>query len=248
MDDNMTIELDDVTTFYEGANKPTIKNINLKIAEGEFVAIIGPNAVGKTTLLETINGLLKIKMGKVKVFGKDVSKNGPEVRRDIGYLFQGISFDEEAPFLVKDVVAMGMYGKIGVLKSPTKGDKKMVSGALSQIGISHLAERPIGKLSGGELQRVMLARELVKKPRIMMLDEPFNNLDINAREELVSIISKVHNDMNLTMLIIVHELDYIHKFDNCKRVVLIAKGDIAKDSKPKDILKAQTIKKFFGGV
>lgn len=244
----MIIELDDVTTFYEGANKPTIKNINLKVAEGEFVAIIGPNAVGKTTLLETINGLLKIKRGKVKVFGKDVSKNGPEVRRDIGYLFQGISFDEEAPFLVKDVVVMGMYGKIGVLRSPTQENKKMVSNVLSQIGISHLAERPIGKLSGGELQKVMLARELVKKPRIMMLDEPFNNLDINAREELVGIISKMHKNMNLTMLIVVHELDYIRKFDSCKRVVLINKGEIVKDSKPEEILNAEILKKLYGGV
>ena len=241
----MIIELDNVVTLYEGANTPTISNINLKVKQGEFIGVIGPNAVGKTTLLETINGVLKASKGSVKVFGKDVSKNGHDVRKDIGYLPQEVSFDGESPFLVRDVVLMGRYGAMGILKSPKQRDYELVSNALSRIGILHLADRPIGKLSGGELQKVMFARTVAKTPKVMLLDEPFNNLDMGAREELVEILSKIHRDMNLTTLMIIHEIDYLSKIDVCNRVVLMRDGTIAEDATPTKILKSKTLVESF---
>ena len=241
----MIIELDNVTTLYDGANVPTITNINLKVKRGEFIGVIGPNAVGKTTLLETINGVLKASRGTVKVFGKDVSIDGPEFRKKVGYLPQEISFDGESPFLVRDVVLMGRYGAMGLLKSPKQYDYELVFNALSRIGILHLADRPIGKLSGGELQKVMFARTVAKTPEVMLLDEPFNNLDMGAREELVEILSKIHKDMNLTTFMIIHEIDYLSKINVCNRVVLMRNGTIAEDTTPAKILKSKTLVESF---
>ena len=241
----MIIELDNVTTLYDGANVPTIKNINLKVKRGEFIGVIGPNAVGKTTLLETINGVLKASRGTVKVFGKDASIDGSEIRKKVGYLPQEVSFDEESPFLVRDVVSMGRYGAMGILKSPKQCDYELVFDALSRIGILHLADRPIGKLSGGELQKVMFARTVAKTPKVMLLDEPFNNLDMGAREELVEILSKIHKDMNLTTLMIIHEIDYLSKINVCNRVVLMRNGTIAEDTTPAKILKSKTLVESF---
>lgn len=240
----MIIELNNVTTLYEGANVPTIQNINLKVRKGDFIGIIGPNAVGKTTLLETINGILKASKGNVKVFGKDISKNGLDIRKRIGYLPQEILFDSESPFLVKDVVLMGRYGVIGILKPIKKEDHKLVFDALSQMKISHLADRPIGKLSGGELQKVIFARVIAKTPKVILLDEPFNNLDISARDELLEILSKIHISMNLTTLMVIHEIDYLSKMKICNRIILMKNGTISKDANP-EILKSNNFIKSF---
>ncbi len=221
------IELQNVSTVYEGERVPAIRDIELTIESGEFVAIIGPNGAGKTTLLETINGLLPHTRGQVRVLGQDLARFGPHLRSHIGYVPQEFQFDETTPVLAKDVVLMGRYGRIGLLRRPTAEDRARAHDALELLGVAEFAERPIGKLSGGQQQKVLLARALAKDPKILLLDEPFSHLDCAAREEVAKLIARWHRERSLTVLIVLHDLEAIPP--SCHRVVLLDGGRIRRD-------------------
>lgn len=228
------IELVDVDTIYEGERIPAIRDINLKIEEGEFLAIVGPNGAGKSTLLETINGILEYTRGKVTIFGKDVKKFGSLIRKEIGYLFQNFEFDDLTPFLVEDVILMGRFGKIGLLKRPSPEDYKIVQEVMDFVGINGMENRPIGKLSGGQHQKVLLARILAKEPKILLLDEPFSNLDFKARVDISDKLCRLHKEKNLTILMVTHDMSFIP--ERCNRAVLMNGGRIIGDGTPEEIL------------
>ena len=229
------IELENVSTVYEGERRPAIKNINLTLEEGELAYIIGPNAAGKTTLLETINGLLPIFEGRVSVFNLDVEKYGREIRCQIGYVPQDFMVDPGEPYTALDVVLMGRYGKIGVLRRTSREDKERAIEAMRLLGVEELANKPIGKLSGGQQQKVMIARALAKEPRIFLLDEPFSNLDPESRDKISALIDQIRRERNITTIIVTHDIGQIS--DSCHRVVVMNGGRIIADGKPSEILK-----------
>ncbi len=228
------IKLEDVSTVYEGESRPAIKDINLTLKRNELVYIVGPNASGKTTLLETINGLLPPFRGKVSVFGLDVQSHGRRVRCQIGYVPQDFMVKPGEPYTALDVVLMGLYGQIGVLHQPEEKDKKKALEAMKQIGIEELAGRPMGKLSGGQQQKVMLARALAKTPEILLLDEPFSNLDPDSRGQIPLLITKLHKEKNLTTLIVTHDIH--HMLDKCNRVIVVTGGKMVFDGTPENAL------------
>jgi len=233
------IELKNVSTVYEGERVPAIRDIDLTIESGEFVAIIGPNGAGKTTLLETINGLLPHTRGQVQVLGRDVARFGPQLRSHIGYVPQEFQFDETTPVLVRDVVLMGRYGRIGLFRRPTAEDYAQVQEALELLGLAELAERPLGKLSGGQQQKVLLARALAKEPKILLLDEPFSHLDCAARAGVAELIARWHRERSLTVLIVLHDLEAIPR--SCHRVVLLNGGRILHDGARERVVRAFTL-------
>lgn len=182
------IELEGIYTAYEGDDKPIIKDLTLHIDRSEYVVIGGPNSAGKTTLLESINGLVKITHGRATVCGLDVGKSGHEVRKKVGYVVQNFYFDPFTPFTTEQVVMMGRYGRLGLLKRPSEADYEAASKAIHLVGIEDLAQKTIGTLSGGQQQKVMIAHNLAKEPEVLLLDEPFSNLDFSAREYLQGIL------------------------------------------------------------
>ncbi len=234
MPENTIIKLEDVSTIYEGESRPAIKGINLTLKRNELVYVVGPNASGKTTLLETINGLLPPFKGKVSVFGLDVQSNGQKIRCQIGYVPQDFMVKPGEPYKSLDVVLMGLYGQIGFLHHAEEKDKKNALEAMKLIGIEELADRPMGKLSGGQQQKVMLARALAKNPKILLLDEPFSNLDPDSRGQIPSLITKLHKEKDLTTLIVTHDIH--HMLDSCNRVVVVTDGRIMFDGTPKNAL------------
>jgi len=240
------IELHAVDTIYEGEKIPSLKNINLHVNKGEFIAIIGPNGAGKTTLLETINGLLESKKGKVIVLGKELNGDGNGIRKLVGYVPQDYSIDELTPFLVSDVVLMGRFGKIGLLKPITKNDKEIAKNMIDYLGISDLSHRPIGKLSGGQAQKVMIARALAKEPEILLMDEPFSNLDFEARKDVSEKLSHFHKSKQMTLVIVIHDIASIPKV--CNRIIVMDAGKIIADGKKEDILKPELLEMGYKGI
>jgi ABC-type Mn2+/Zn2+ transport system ATPase subunit len=228
------ITLQDVSTVYEGESRPAIRNINLTINQNELVYVVGPNASGKTTLLETINGLLPPFNGKITVFGLNVKSNGQKIRRQIGYVPQDFMVKPGEPYRAIDVVIMGRYGQIGFLHNPDENDKQKALEAMKQIGIEELAERSMGKLSGGQQQKVMLARALAKAPRILLLDEPFSNLDPDSRGQIPTLIMKLHEEQGFTTLIVTHDIH--HMLENCDRVIVVTGGKVIFDGTPENAL------------
>jgi len=237
---NYIIELSNVDTIYEGEKIPAIRGVNLKIKKGEFLCVIGPNGAGKTTLLETINGLLKHTRGKVNIFGKGIRKFGSSIRKEVGYVPQGFSVSSLMPFLVKDVILMGRFGKIGLFKSASDEDYLKAKKAVKLVEIDGLLKKPIGKLSGGQLQKVMIARALAKDPKILLLDEPFSSLDFKASAEISERISFLHEKKNLTTLMVIHNIPSIPK--RCKRIVLINEGMVIQNGPVNEVLNSDSLK------
>ncbi len=234
MTKDAVVELEDVSTVYEGESRPAIRGINLTIRRNELIYVVGPNASGKTTLLETINGLLPPFRGRVTVFGLNVKSNGQNIRCQIGYVPQDFMVKPGEPYTTLDVILMGRYGQIGFLHRPKEKDKKQALEAMNQIGIEELADRSMGRLSGGQQQKVMLARALAKNPKILLLDEPFSNLDPDSRGQIPALITKIHKKENLTTLIVTHDIH--HMLDICNRVIVVTNGKVVFDGTPEKAL------------
>ncbi|MFH1651814.1 MAG: ABC transporter ATP-binding protein, partial [Chloroflexota bacterium] len=160
------VRLEDVWVYYDGAL--VLEGVNLKVVPGDFIAVIGPNGGGKTTLLKVILGLVKPERGRVSVLGRPPARS----RRYIGYVPQHNLFDSDFPISVWDTVLLGRYGRVGLGRRYRPEDRQAVAKALETVGMLAARERQVGKLSGGEKQRVFIARALVTEPRLLLLDEP----------------------------------------------------------------------------
>ncbi|PNX49441.1 MAG: hypothetical protein BV457_01800 [Thermoplasmata archaeon M9B1D] len=237
------IDLRRIETIYEGEKIPVIYDINLKIKSGEFVAIIGPNGAGKTTLLETINGLLDYISGEGFVFRKEIKKNKSQIRKEIGYLIQNFEIDPLAPFLCKDIVMSGRTGKIGTFRFTTKKDWDKIWYSMGLVGMIDFANRPIGKLSGGEFQKILIARALAQQPRLLLLDEPFSNLDYASKIQIETLLNRIHEKYKITIVMVSHDLNFVPV--GCNRIIVMDKGRIIMDDKKEKILHSNKINDIF---
>ena len=242
-DEMDAIVLDEVSVVYEGERVPAIHDISMRIAEGEFVTIIGPNGSGKTTLLEAINGLLEPTRGRIQVFGLDVSRCGSAVRKRVGYVVQSFAPDPLEPFLCRDVVMMGRAGRIGLLRFPKRRDWEAVDQALRAVGMEDFADRPVGKLSGGELQKILLARAMAQDPDLVLLDEPLANLDVDSRKHVMQILDEWRRQRRLTTLMVSHNLDEIPR--SCQRIVVMKMGRILMDGPRDRVLSSPGLRELF---
>lgn len=203
--DEPIVFLDAVTTTYEGEAVPTLHHITLRVQPGDRVAVVGPNGAGKTTLLEVVNGLLPVTKGRVHVFGQMIARNGHWLRARIAYMAQDMFFDASTPFLAQDVVAAAQYGQIGLLHWPSRKDKARVRDALETVDMFHLRRRPIGRLSGGQQRKVLLARALAQSAKLLLLDEPTANLDPEAKLDVARIVHEVEERLDATTIVVSHE-------------------------------------------
>ena len=233
---NTIINLDNVSTVYEGERRAALRDVSLSIIENELVYVVGPNASGKTTLLETINGLLKPFMGSILVSGLNMKNHGRRLRAEIGYVPQDFMVDPGEPYLSIDVVMMGRYGKIGVLNKPSERDREKALDAMRVLEIDELSQRPMGKLSGGQQQKVMIARALAKEPKILLMDEPFSNLDPESKRRIPELISRLHEKNRFTTIVVTHETNRL--MEVCRRVVVMGYGRITADEAPEKALRA----------
>ena len=222
-----------------------LRDISLKIEAGEFVGIIGPNGAGKTTLLTLVNGFTRVSQGTVSVLGKLVNGSGRhELRKQVGYVAQITAIDRRMPVTVRDVVMMGRYGVLGLFHRPGENDKKIVENAISMVGMSSIADRPIGNLSGGEQQRVSIARCLAQEPKIFLLDEPTAALDWKAQSEILELVHRIHDEKNLTTLFVTHDMDALPH--TCDRVVLMKNGTVVADGPPEKLISIESLSRLYG--
>jgi zinc/manganese transport system ATP-binding protein len=220
------VALDGITTSYEGADRPSLHNISLHIGRGEFVMVGGPNGAGKTTLLESIVGMLPITHGSAKVCGFDARKQGTEVRKRAGYVIQNFSFDPLTPFTVREVVMMGRYGKLGYFKRPNRNDADLAERAMKTIGVDEFADKSIGTLSGGQQQKVLIAQNIAKEPELLLLDEPYSNLDIHSREYISTILTDLVKK-GITIIVVSHAFDGLPNYP--LRALVLNDGTITLD-------------------
>ena len=193
------LEIHDLTVAYH--KKPVLWGIDLEVPRGKLIGIVGPNGAGKSTLIKAVMGLVPISSGWVKVFGEPLKKSLPR----IGYVPQRESVDWDFPVSVMDVVLMGRYGRLGLIKRPTKADREVARACLEKVNMLPYANRQISNLSGGQQQRVFLARALAQESDLYFMDEPFSGVDAATESAIITLLHELRG-RGKTMLVVHHDL------------------------------------------
>lgn len=218
------------------------------VASGEIVALMGPNGAGKTTLLRCLLGLQPHAGGTILVLGQSVHQLGwrglAHLRRQLGYVPQLLPAPSQLPLTVREVVAIGRTGKAGLFHRLNRADWHLVDYWLERLGLSALATRLFSETSGGEQRKTVLARAMVQEPKVLLLDEPTAHLDLRWRERLVDTIEALHQEFQLTVLLVCHEPEVIPK--SCRQVVWLGEGRIVRSGKPEEVLTPDWVRSVFG--
>jgi zinc transport system ATP-binding protein len=192
------VALEDVWVRY--GDNTVLQEVTLKICEKDFLGIIGPNGGGKTTLLKVIMGLVQPMRGTARVFGAEPGRSWQR----IGYVPQQIMLDRNFPISVRDTVLMGRLGQKTIFKGYGKDDLAVAEEALAAVEMCDYSGKQIGKLSGGQLQRVLIARALVSRPDLLLLDEPTTGIDIVGQESIYTILNRLKS--MITIIIVSHDV------------------------------------------
>jgi ABC-type Mn2+/Zn2+ transport system ATPase subunit len=226
------LEVRGLTVGYN--HQPALEDISFEIRAGERVAIIGPNGAGKSTLIKTVMGLLQPQRGTI------TTADGDNL---LGYVPQHEGVDWDFPATVRDVVMMGCVRQIGWLRWPRAQHWQQVHSALERVGMTDLAGRQIGELSGGQRRRVFIARALAQQARVLMLDEPFSGVDASAQGELMDVLDGLHQE-GLTILLCTHDLALA--FSRFDRVMALRRRMIA-FGPPEVVYQPNILSQLYGG-
>lgn len=235
----MSLEVKKLDQILSG-NK-ILKNINVHFSNGKLSVISGPNGSGKTTLLKSIMKLHPVENEKIYLNNIDINSINIRKRAQlIGYVpqFSNSDFD----FTVYETIEMGRYPFR--FQWNNGDDEKAVNRAMELTGMSCFKERQINSLSGGELQRVLLARALAVNPKYLILDEPSSNLDISHNIEMMKIIKDITKELNITTIMVLHDINTIYKYAD--KVILLESGKLMHKGTPKKVLNSKNIKEIFG--
>jgi len=200
------VDISNLTFSYD--KEVILDNVSLKVEEKDFLAIIGPNGGGKSTLLRIMLGLLESKKGKIKVFDQNPKKN----LSLMGYVPQNTNINTNFPIKVIEVVLMGHVGGERPFFGYGKEEIACAMGALTQVGMNQLAQSKIASLSGGQRQRVMIARALCAHPKILLLDEPTSSIDVKGQREIYELLRLLNSD--ITIIVVSHDISVILEYAN----------------------------------
>ncbi|MFK5938863.1 MAG: metal ABC transporter ATP-binding protein [Sulfurimonas sp.] len=193
---------------FQANEQQILSNVSLEVFNGQYIALIGPNGGGKTTLVRLLLGLEKPSSGEIKLYGKKI--HSFKEWRKIGYVPQRASHvDENFPATVQDIVNMGRISKRSLFSRESKEDKDAVEDAMIKMDVLDLKDKMIGKLSGGQRQRVMIARALASNPEILILDEPNTGVDMVSQKRFYALLAKLNKEENITILFITHDIGVI---------------------------------------
>ena len=218
-----------------------VENISFTVKGGKIVAIIGPNGAGKTTLIKAILGLIPYETGSVALFGRSL-KNG-NYRGIIGYVPQRLEFDRTFPLTVMELLHFTVPPLYLFPFRARKREREHIDRLLSTVGALDLKGRSLGSLSGGELQRVMIAKAIVNEPKILFLDEPSSGVDIEGQERFHDLVRRLNREQGLTVILISHDLNVVYRFADevlCMNRRLVCSG------RPRDTLTDEVIKSVYG--
>ena len=231
------VEFKNVSSGYEG--KAVFERLNLEIAPGSFVGIVGPTGCGKSTLLKTILGVIRPFVGTVQVLGRPIHTLPAGT---IGYVPQLETVDWNFPVTVEEVVIMGLYNRMGIWPWPSKEDKMSVRRLVERLGIADCLDHHIRDISGGQQQRTFLARALVGNPKLLVLDEPTAGIDIKTQHDVLHLLAEL-NQEDVTILLTTHDLNAVAA--HLPSVVCFNREIVAVGS-PHQIFNAEVLRKTYG--
>ena len=223
---------------------PVWHDVSLEVWPGEFLAILGPNGSGKSTLLKAILGLLPLAEGTISVLGDAARRGNPA----IGYVPQRRHFEPDVRVRGRDIVRLGLDGNAWgphipwLHRARDRERERRVAEVIEQVGATSYANRPIGELSGGEQQRLLIAQALVTRPRLLALDEPLESLDLRNQQGVASVIRQVSRETGAAVLLVAHDVNPI--LGALDRVVYIARGQVAVGT-PEEVITTATLSRLY---
>ena len=239
-----TVALSGVTV--ERGGVPVLRSVDLTVGRGEFVAVLGPNGAGKSTLIQAILGGLATVAGTVAVLGRPAGEDNSR----IGYLPQRRTFDAGLRVRGVDIVRLGLDGDRwgfplpgrGSTRSRRRADLRRVDDVIDLVGARSYAERPIGQLSGGEQQRLLIAQALVRRPGLLLLDEPLDSLDLPNQAGVAALVAQVCRDEGVTVLLVAHDVNPILSY--LDRVVYLAHGEAVAGT-PTEVITSEILTRLY---
>lgn len=217
--------------------KVVLRDLSFNVDAGDYFGIVGPNGAGKTTMLRALLGILKPLTGTVR----SVSASGGVLR--IGYVPQRDTIDDVLPFTVEEVVMMGRYRGLGILRRPGEKDREVVRRSLAHVAIEALAGRALKDLSGGQKQRVLIARALASEPEVLVLDEPTNGMDLSSRLSILDLIQRLQGEQHLTVVMVSHLLDDVA--NHVQRLAIVER-DFFQVGAVADVLTDDNLSRLYG--
>lgn len=215
-----------------------LEDLHLEIQQGEFIAVLGPNGAGKSTLFKLLLGLNKPSAGSVRILGKAASRGN----RLIGYAPQHRVLEADLALRARDVVGFGLDGERWGTGFPSRRRRALIDQALEEVNALAFANAPVGQLSGGEQQRLLIAQALLTNPRLLLLDEPLANLDIAHGQEIVALVSRICRARNVTVLLVAHDINPL--LPVIDRVLYMANGQSAIGT-PDEVITSKTLSKLY---
>ncbi|MFC1660612.1 ABC transporter ATP-binding protein [Gemmatimonadota bacterium] len=237
----MTFEALDLSVRYGRAQRPALDGVNMRVPEGTLYAVLGPNGSGKSSLMRALLGVVPCSAGQVRVAGRETkSWSRRALAREIGAVAQAehLTF----PLVVRDFVGMGRYPHLGALRPHGEADHKAVENALRRCDVLELGERDITTLSGGEVQRVRIARALAQEPSGLVLDEPTASLDVRHEMSIFGLL-RTSADRGMTVLLITHHINLAARFAD--RLLLLDRGRVAAEGTVEDVLEEEVLQRVY---
>lgn len=231
------LEIHDLTVAYH--KKPVLWGVDLEVPAGQLIGIIGPNGAGKSTLIKACMGLLPVQSGWVKIFGERLQSAPTRV----GYVPQRESVDWDFPVNVMDVVLMGRYGRLGLMRRPGKADREIARQCLDRVKLLPYANRQISNLSGGQQQRVFLARALAQEADLYFMDEPFAGVDAATEAAIVMVLEELR-DQGKTLMVVHHDLPTARSYFDS---LLLLNMNVVAFGPTEKVFNAETLQKTYGG-
>ncbi|MFC3163932.1 manganese/iron ABC transporter ATP-binding protein [Ciceribacter thiooxidans] len=232
--------VDDISVTYRNG-LTALKTASFEIPKGTITALVGVNGAGKSTLFKAVMGFVPLSSGSISILGLPARE---ALRRNlVAYVPQSEEVDWNFPVLVEDVVMMGRYGHMSMLRIPSRRDHAMVADALARVGMADFRKRQIGELSGGQRKRVFLARALAQEGQVILLDEPFTGVDVTTEEQIVTLMRDLR-DEGRVMLVSTHNLGSVP--DYCDRTIFV-KGTVLAAGRTAEVFNEENLKLAFGG-
>ena len=231
------LEVHDLTVAYH--KKPVLYGVDLTVPAGQLVGIVGPNGAGKSTLIKAIMGVVPPASGWIKIFGEPFKKNLTRV----GYVPQRESVDWDFPVNVMDVVLMGRYGHLGLIRRPAKRDREIARECLEKVHMLPYADRQIANLSGGQQQRVFLARALAQESDLYLMDEPFSGVDAATESAIVTLLQELKS-RGKTILVVHHDLPTAKSYFD---MLLLINMRVVAFGPTEEVFTNELLQKTYGG-
>lgn len=239
----MILDLRGISCRYAGAARDALDGVSLALERGAFLAVLGPNGSGKTTLVRAALGALVPNRGSATLLGRPAAQwSRRELARVVGVVAQ--REENLFPQRVRETVALGRYPHLSLWGGMRESDRAAVTRALERCDVAQLADRSIWTLSGGEYQRVRLARALAQEPQLLVLDEPTTSLDVRHEMELFELARTLADEQRLAVLVVTHHLNLAARFAD--RLLLLSAGRPAAEGAPDDVLQRATVEAVFG--